>query len=549
MRTSNTSVELFHLSKLAEGINNGTLGVPEFQRDFTWTESDVRSLLATVFQGWPAGSLLVLEGKEPIFQLKPMEGAPPLSSIEYSVLDGQQRLTSLYQALYGVGKSIYAIQWDASSDKDIEEFVITVKRKIWDRSYASIRQNIEKRVIPISVLKTASDFFLWRDAALEEIDDKSEREKTRKLLTDFYTYRLGLIHSYEFPVVKLKQNIQTAAISLIFEKVNKTGLTLNTFDLMVAKSFDVGWNLRDRWVAAQEEFPALSAFFGEDGLPLLQAISLIKSQNLRQSGVLELSKSDVQQYWDRTVQSASRIIKILRENCGVIRPEFMPYNNLLPPMIALDIENTNNNTVELITEWFWHAGFSEAYDAAANTRLASHYKAAIESSSIPLKIDQPRTILPIVATKKSQKALWNTIVCATIFDMERRLKKNISTELILELEVASLFSAQELQSSSYAWSESISADTALRSAVNIFLVPKRMTNIIRKAGSVESMSICRNSELELFSKAQLPITVNIPPDDWMIFAKKKIEWLNKILDNLRMKNFRAESISGKNTDY
>lgn len=90
------------LEDLLKLVDSGKLQLPEFQRDFVWTEDAVVSLLASIARGYPIGALLMLErGGEVDFKPRAIEGAPAAAALpDVLLLDGQQRMTSLYQALF-----------------------------------------------------------------------------------------------------------------------------------------------------------------------------------------------------------------------------------------------------------------------------------------------------------------------------------------------------------------------------------------------------------------------------------------------------------------
>src|SRR5687768_2418808 len=113
MTQRTTTIDDPDLVELLDGIDAGQVALPNFQRDFDWTDSDVRALLATVLNGWPMGSLLLIEGNaatRDFYDPRAFEYAPPLAKTpETIVLDGQQRLTSLYTALYDKSESVHAV--------------------------------------------------------------------------------------------------------------------------------------------------------------------------------------------------------------------------------------------------------------------------------------------------------------------------------------------------------------------------------------------------------------------------------------------------------
>src|SRR3954454_24282036 len=92
------------LGELLKDIRSGKVQLPDFQRDWKWDDPRISSLLATVTRGYPIGVVMTLEtgGDGARFKPKPLAGigaSTVLSEPEQLLLDGQQRLTSLYQAL------------------------------------------------------------------------------------------------------------------------------------------------------------------------------------------------------------------------------------------------------------------------------------------------------------------------------------------------------------------------------------------------------------------------------------------------------------------
>ena len=89
------------ISTLFSDMKSGKLALPEFQRDFVWEFLDIERLLESILAGFPAGSLMLWQTDKPQLSVRPLEGAPPTKPGNQLtlVLDGQQRLTSLWTAL------------------------------------------------------------------------------------------------------------------------------------------------------------------------------------------------------------------------------------------------------------------------------------------------------------------------------------------------------------------------------------------------------------------------------------------------------------------
>ena len=97
------------LKELLSEIHNRTAVLPDFQRDFVWEPGTTQELIVSIANNYPAGSILRVRDAKRVFAAREFEGAPALAKDKHTflVLDGQQRLTSLYQAFYGVGEHRY----------------------------------------------------------------------------------------------------------------------------------------------------------------------------------------------------------------------------------------------------------------------------------------------------------------------------------------------------------------------------------------------------------------------------------------------------------
>src|SRR5258708_3574917 len=91
----------FDLNKLLDDCHHGIIQLPDFQRSWVWDEDRIKSLIASVPRAFPVGALMSLETGGPVnFKPRPVEGAPADAKTvppQLLLLDGQQRMTSLYQ--------------------------------------------------------------------------------------------------------------------------------------------------------------------------------------------------------------------------------------------------------------------------------------------------------------------------------------------------------------------------------------------------------------------------------------------------------------------
>jgi hypothetical protein len=408
---------MLDLSELLEGIEGGRVVLPDFQRDFDWSEADARALLVTILSGWPAGSFLLMEGSPTFFRIRQFESAPkPSSDIHFVVLDGQQRLTALYQALTGRGPFVYALNYEGLTSNDVdslEDNLTSFKRGDWDNRHGSLKAQLSEGWLPLYVLASPADFFSWRDDISSLLPEK-ERQPFVDKLTQLYRNLIGGVHKYDFPAVIVPRTVEPAAIARIFERVNKTGMRLSTFDLMVAISYGAEWNLRDQWEAARRDNYHIDLFLPDDGLAILQAISLRYSKNVRQSAVLELPGKLVREEWDEAVSATELALQFMAEEFSCTESWMVPYRNIIVLLAALARETDLGTRTEALRTWFWHTAFASTYDAASNTRVVADYISILERE----KPDSTLLSEPISAvrmldsTKRRQGAVWRAFLCA-----------------------------------------------------------------------------------------------------------------------------------------
>jgi len=394
------------ISHLLSSINNKERALPDFQRDFIWDVWAVQELIHSVLRNFPAGSLLEIQQSENLFKPREFAGAPEISENfvpPYLILDGQQRLTSLYQALYGVGRHRFYINIGILMDQvkkiddknplfqtlDLEEslFHETLKMKkgkIVEEDNWPIERQAEKLVFPISKIITIGGYEEWRDEIIEirklkGIYQDGEKEVLRRIGKEL----INNLSNYNFPVVTLQSNIPTEAVCTIFETLNRTGVKLSVFDLLVARFYPSDIKLRNAWEEAREDFPIFKEF-EIDPYYLLQIIALRCERKgmgeCKRGTVLKLEADDYRKYWDSTVKASGEALKILRDNCGVLTSNWLPYATFLIPFTAVISETQQDfhgptiaGWKSKLQRWFWASTFAQLYENAPNSVSKVHY--------------------------------------------------------------------------------------------------------------------------------------------------------------------------------
>lgn len=245
------------LHDLLRDCHDGIMQLPDFQRSWVWDEERIKSLIASISRAFPVGALMTLEtGGEVNFKPRPVEGAPAEAmkiSPNSLLLDGQQRMTSLYQVtLRG----------------NVVETVTPKNKKVRRWFYIDIRKALDATIDrENAIVGVPEDRVIRTDFGREVMLDLSTREKeytalmypltsifdSMSWLTGFFQYCEAISEpsrfnvflefqkkilrnftSYQVPVISLDRSTSKEAVCVVFEKVNTGGKPLDAFELVTA---------------------------------------------------------------------------------------------------------------------------------------------------------------------------------------------------------------------------------------------------------------------------------------------------------------------------
>ena len=438
----------YDLSKLLEDCHRGALQLPDFQRSWVWDEDRIKSLIASISRAFPVGALMTLDtGGDVNFKPRPVEGAPaaakdvkPLSLL----LDGQQRMTSLYQVTMR-GKVVETVtpkkkkvkRWfyidirkalDPSTDR--EEAIIGVPEDIIVRGefgreagpdLSSTDREYKLLMYPVTKV---FDWDRWQDGfdqAWAGDGNTAVREEFRRFKRDV----LENFKYYRVPVIALDRSTSKEAVCVVFEKVNTGGKPLDAFELVTAMYAADGHELRKDWYGddvnkgRHRRFvdilrPAGSSagiIANVGNTDFLQAVSLFYTRERRREAekagkqgkelpavtgnrqaLLGLPLAAYKQYEKQVEHGFLRAAKFLHM-LHIYRIFDLPYQTQIIPLAAIlaDIGEAwehETNRAKLI-RWYWNGVFGELYGSAVETRIARDFmevpvwlKGGVEPSTV-----------------------------------------------------------------------------------------------------------------------------------------------------------------------
>jgi hypothetical protein len=369
----------YRVSSLLSRIDEGEIALPEFQRDFIWQPPAVADLLRTVARQWPAGTFLVLEIEDkPDFAFKELKGAPKTNKPKILILDGQQRTTALYHALTERAGETYFVDMGAiaKAGEFEDDHLRYLKTSRFARDYPDLEAMAAAKIVRVAALADDLAFNQW--CRYFSADEQDEMFRIRQKL-------LPGLREYEIPAVRLPPNVPLPAIAKIFETLNRTGVRLATFDLMVARLYPYDFKLRTEWEEARIVFDQFDEMGVEDGVEVLKVIALnqhmrereanikLSIKGVRESDVLNLSPQTVIDHWADAAQALANAIDFTRKECGVIRKGLMPSSTMLLPLAyILGPDKPQRAGLETdLLRWFWATCFAQTYAQGANTQAVS----------------------------------------------------------------------------------------------------------------------------------------------------------------------------------
>ncbi len=212
----------YTLGALMDAVAMGTIGLPDIQRPFVWKNAKVRNLFDSMDRGYPVGYLLLWENAN-VEDSRTIGTGHKQKVPSLLIVDGQQRLTSLFAVVKGVPvvRENYA-----SEQIEIAFSPLTEKFEVAD---AAIRR--DKSFIPnISVLwNPATDLFELVDGYLEALGTAGGRAEEKR------ASRFPKLQTCDFPftTLALAANIDEEQVSEVFVRINSEGKSLNQADFIL----------------------------------------------------------------------------------------------------------------------------------------------------------------------------------------------------------------------------------------------------------------------------------------------------------------------------
>lgn len=349
----------YTIRNIIDKISSGSIRIPAFQRGYVWEPENVAFLMDSLYKGFPIGSILLWRTAEKLktekqlgnFELPEPEKHYP---IDY-VLDGQQRLTSIFSVFQTDMTPIIDDNW-----MDIY-YLIGSKNSIQKSKFIALPKkdvDLDKHF----PLNTLFDSVKYRQAT-DKFDStiKAELDKLQEKFKE-------VIIPYELMETDNKEHV-----AIVFERINRAGVRLDSFQLLSAWSWSTDFDLQDELnlLANELEDYEFGDLIQEQDL-LLKCFTGYILNDTSPASILSLDGTKVRENFDQIKSGIKSTIDFLQKELKIYSLKMMPYPAMivsLTKFFGTDKKNgklfTDKQRKELI-RWFWRNCFSRRYSSGVN---------------------------------------------------------------------------------------------------------------------------------------------------------------------------------------
>jgi hypothetical protein len=349
-------------SALLAEIENGQTKIPQFQREFVWSLGQSANLMDSIIKGYPIGTFIFWNTNERLRAVRdignfvlpePQDGV----FVNY-VLDGQQRMTSLFASLKGL-----KVQRESGKIDDFAEIYIDLEATEDDQIVlVDITGKNEGAIIRITELLNAG---LKTLAKYEEV----------------YHSKLDLykktIQAYNYSIILLK-NAPIDIATEVFTRINEGGKKLSLFEIMIAKTYDYNreFDLATKYRELISELVPVN-FETISDATILQTVAIILEKDCKRQEILKLDKQKFIDEWDNVILSIKKAIEYFKFTYRIPVSKLLPYNALVVPFAYFFYHYKKQPTGDkqkYLQDFFWRCALSGRYSSAVESKLAQDIK-------------------------------------------------------------------------------------------------------------------------------------------------------------------------------
>ena len=499
------------IKHLISHIDENNIVLPEFQRNFVWDftksydlfDSLVREIfIGSIIYGVPSFEISVRG-----IDIRPRRGKGSRAKIEITsynkskieqlvqvgnfrlLLDGQQRVTSIYRALKGFDK-VWFIARETNQNTENN----TLEESLGEFSGRESEDNLS---INLHDIYQIMDGTIRRESQKEDILKRSQfgmklqNDSFDKVFSNYLslTDKLQDLFKADKLVSYYLLNTSAEKFSLFFERSNSKGIQLNFIDILAAKLYS-GFNLREKI----EDYDNQNQGISLTREVVVRSIAYLVSngKEIGRNYILQNLNSDhFNEHWDKVCNLYTKSVNYLLQNNFLIGQNWMVYENMLIPLIIFlndlpgnEFSQSSENQTQFIKYWFWASILSQRYggvtletilrDSSALSHVAKEevIPNANYFKTFHLKIDNEEDLLNV---QSKRSALYQGILNLINYDNSRLVDWKNSNKISTSEKIDDhhIFPKAYLRS---LYDDSHELYSLIESVVNRTVIPK-ITNI------------------------------------------------------------------------
>ncbi|MEC4273419.1 DUF262 domain-containing protein [Adlercreutzia sp. R25] len=347
-------MESLTIRRIIDKITGGEIRIPSFQRGFVWDEDSIAFFVDSLYKGYPVGAILLWRTTERLQNerhLGSFELPSPAKDYPVSyVLDGQQRLTSIFTVfqteLEPVEpiKGIYYIIGADSKPQNVQ--FVPLDDKEADSS----------KYFPINALFDSVKYRMATEGLSDDV--KKEIDKVQETFKEV-----------QIPVQDLETD-DKGIVAIVFERINRAGVPLETFQLFNAWSWSTAFDLQEKLDELSAELSGCG-FEGiaEDQDLLMKCFTGYLLNNPSPSAMMELTGQDIRDNFEVISNGLKSTIDFLRKELHLYSLAYVPYPAMIVSLVKFFASDRVSGATysesqrRQLVQWFWRSCFSRRYSS------------------------------------------------------------------------------------------------------------------------------------------------------------------------------------------
>jgi hypothetical protein len=352
----------YTIRQIIEKVSSGQVRIPTFQRGFVWEPEMVAYLMDSIYKEYPFGTLLFWRTKVQLVTEKrigpfALINAEPGLPLDY-VLDGQQRITSIFGVFQNeliplTNDNPFNIYFDYTLSPDAQE----------TQFFSLLDSEVDlAKHFPLNCL---FDSVNYRNAT-SKIDPQIV-PLIDELQTKFKEARIP---------IQILETEDRAKVAIVFERINRKGVELDTFQLLNAWTWSDDFELQKFFEDLQDELePFGFRDAGEDVDLILRCTAGIISGNASAKSLIDLNGNEVRNRFHEIINGLKGAVDFLHSNLKIVKLSNLPYNALLIPLAKFfAVQGTkqlvySDDQRKTLLKWIWKSCFSKRFSAGVLRNL------------------------------------------------------------------------------------------------------------------------------------------------------------------------------------